>query len=192
MRCVGYWQVCVYVLTCVSMPVCTGRVCVCVCVCVCRGLCVCVNAQALWSAAPVTPPLGIPWSLLPHKAGSIPFPDTKGWPYGWGTFGGYPLVLLRLLVTYLSSPVNPLHALPRRGTALLDQPWPWPAEASSQEVGAPCSLSSSLLWASLACSFLGCASFLHLLVHSLIHSFNHSLSIKDSYTGWTEWWGTHV
>ena len=90
MRCVGYWQVCVYVLTCVSMPVHTGRVCVCVCVCVCRGLCVCVNAQALWSAAPVTPPLGIPWSLLPHKAGSIPFPDTKGWPYGWGTFGGVP------------------------------------------------------------------------------------------------------
>ena len=108
MRCVGYLQVYVYVLTRVSMPVHTGRV----CVCVCRGLCVCVNAQALWSAVPVTPPLGIPRSLLLHKAGSIPFPDTKRWPYGWGTFWGYPLVLLRLLVTYLSSPVNPLHSLP--------------------------------------------------------------------------------
>lgn len=36
MRCVGYLQVYVYVLTRVSMPVHTGRV----CVCVCAGACV--------------------------------------------------------------------------------------------------------------------------------------------------------
>ena len=40
MRCVGYLQVYVYVLTRVSMPVHTG---VCVCVCVCVRVCVCVQ-----------------------------------------------------------------------------------------------------------------------------------------------------
>lgn len=55
-----------------------------------RALCVRVNAQALWSAAPVTTPLGFPGSLLPHEAGPGPLPSTEG-----GRLGVYPVVLPR-------------------------------------------------------------------------------------------------
>ena len=79
----------------------------CMCMYICACMCECPGPLVSSSC---DPSLNISWSLLSHKAGSIPFPDTKGWPYGWGTFGGYPLVLPRLLVTYLSSPASPLHS----------------------------------------------------------------------------------
>ena len=188
-----FTSLCVYPHMCVHA--CAYALCVCVCVC--------VNAQALGSAAPVTTPLGFPWSPLPHEAGPSPLPATEGWPYDRGTFGGtLSSCPGRLLVIYLSSTVSLLHSsAPRRNsTLIMNCPMHWSGLAVAVAVasrdfrprrwGAQSSLPSRLLWASSAWSFLGHASFLPLLVHSLIHLFIHSiiyLSIKDSYTCQAEW-----